>query len=426
MEAWADKWRLRWRMIAHAVRAYARLADAYLWNHRRLPPEHRRPLALRLLFIVGYPLLAPWTALFLWLDDVVFWGWRRVALPPPLFIVGNPRSGTTVLHRIVAKDVQRFFCLYPTDALLPSLLQQTVLKSMATLDRLVGSPVRRWLERAEKRPLKATEHLHHNSLFLPDEDEHVLDWLLAAIHLPMLFPGAGFDKLFFFDEQVSEPDQMALMTFYESSVRRHAIAGGRGRRLLSKNPIFTGRIRALCRQFPEARFIYSVRHPFETTGSILNSARTTLRMAFREEPGPDLEEKSFAMIRHYYLVALAELDQLPADRVAFVRYDDLMSRPRETIEGVYRHFGMSITPEYSTALDQDIAQMKAYSSKHKYNLEGCPITPQQIINELSSVFERFGFDAGGLQPSQVAAAALPAGSSSTLETSPARSMACRL
>ena len=67
-----------------------------------------RRLLVMIAFYTVFPLLelTIWTGLLL--DRIFFPGFRREAVSSPLFIIGNPRSSTTFLHRLISKDVGQF------------------------------------------------------------------------------------------------------------------------------------------------------------------------------------------------------------------------------------------------------------------------------------------------------------------------------
>lgn len=83
----------------------------YLWFHslvselRGQQPFRltcRRILILWILAIV-LPALAIWNHLGFWLDDRLFPAWRETSVDKPVFLVGNARSGTTWLHRLLSE-----------------------------------------------------------------------------------------------------------------------------------------------------------------------------------------------------------------------------------------------------------------------------------------------------------------------------------
>ena len=54
--------------------------------------------------------------IFRLLDEVFFIGYRKTKVEKPVFIISNPRSGTTYLHRLMTLDEERyaFFLTYNT------------------------------------------------------------------------------------------------------------------------------------------------------------------------------------------------------------------------------------------------------------------------------------------------------------------------
>ena len=74
--------------------------DRQTYRHlfRRAFAEHPSPRRRRILRValVAIPLLFAVQTVCLWLDHLLFPGFRRVRIRRPLFIVGHARSGTTL------------------------------------------------------------------------------------------------------------------------------------------------------------------------------------------------------------------------------------------------------------------------------------------------------------------------------------------
>src|SRR5262249_17423208 len=83
-------------------------------------PRGRRRLLAELLFAV--PAVAGFHALCFALDWVLFPSLRRQPVRTPVFVIGHARSGTTLLHRLLSEDRERFSSFLLWELYFPSLL----------------------------------------------------------------------------------------------------------------------------------------------------------------------------------------------------------------------------------------------------------------------------------------------------------------
>ena len=122
------------------------------WLRSFWPGAHPgAPLSLRRAFflLIVYPLflavqLLHWLGFLL--DELLFPHYRKTAVQRPVFITGIPRSGTTFVHRTLAKD-PRFTSLSTWEALIaPSITQRKILRALAAADRRIGAPLRRMVD----------------------------------------------------------------------------------------------------------------------------------------------------------------------------------------------------------------------------------------------------------------------------------------
>ncbi|PSQ94748.1 MAG: hypothetical protein BRD57_00135 [Proteobacteria bacterium SW_6_67_9] len=174
---------------AEAARRYARLAGAVLW-----PPRDgcaRRTLrhyAVALPLVALLPAYAACQWLGLLLDEVLFRGYRRVPVTAPLFIVGVARSGTTALHHALADDPQLTTMRTWECVLAPSITWRYLWRGLARLDRCIGRPCTRGLQRLERRWLAGLQAVHPSSLTAPEEDYLTLLPAVACFVLVVLAP----------------------------------------------------------------------------------------------------------------------------------------------------------------------------------------------------------------------------------------------
>jgi hypothetical protein len=350
----------------------------------------------RILFLLAFFALLPCVELFnalcFFLDDVFFPAHRRTAVESPIFIVGNPRSGTTLMHRLMAKDSKRFFSFYSWEIMFPAIVQKTLLSLLGKLDHRLGDILERTVRSLEDTWFKEFNKMHRVSLFLPEEDEKLLLHTLSSLDLIWFFPFTELHRYARFDEAVPEAQKRRIVGFYESCVRRQAYFR-RGGALLSKNPLFSPKLRTLLAHFPEGRVIYMVRNPLDVIPSMLDMAQEIWKRTIGTRVPPAMEENIYEILKFFYNYPLKFLDGLEGTAYTIVKYDDLVREPERVIERVYARLGLDVTPEFREVLRVEAERILAYRSEHAYSLRERCITRQRIVTDLKHVFERFGFEA---------------------------------
>jgi hypothetical protein len=377
------------------VRTYGRLA---LLSCREL--LRRRPLRLRHLFSLFVffcllPCVEIFNAVCFFLDDLLFPRYRRLEIGTPVFIIGNPRSGTTLLHRLLARDRQRFFSFCTWELMFPAIVQKTALDFLGRLDRQLGGFVARGIERFERAWLKEFNKIHPVGLFLPEEDDKLLLHAVASLDLIWLFPFPELTRLARFDEAVPAMERQRIMDFYTACVKRQAYLRC-GDSLLSKNPLFSPKVRTLWERFPNARIVYLVRNPLDVIPSMLSVADRLWERMSGEVASPPMEEALYEGLKFFYTYPLGILDGADPGAYAIVSYEDLVRDPARVVEEVYTRLGFEMTAEFRETLGVAAARTQTYQSEHAYSLEARSVTSARIVADLKEVFDRFGFDRRGV------------------------------
>jgi len=94
------------------------------------------------------------------------------------------------------------------------------------------------------------------------------DW--SSSSLTLIFPYMrGLAYLFHLDRRPAR-ERRRVMGFYREMVRRQIHLYGGATLHCSKNPTFVLKMRSVLETFPDARFVYMVRHPDETIPSLLD------------------------------------------------------------------------------------------------------------------------------------------------------------
>src|SRR5215203_1053601 len=158
----------------------------------------RRKLLMRLLLVV--PLVASVHAVCFFLDAVLFPGLRKVEIRTPVFIVGHARSGTTLLHRLMSEDQDRFSVFMYYELFFPSLLQKKAIRFLAACDRRLGGPIERRVRAWEERTFGPMRHIHKMGLTIPEEDDFLLTYSCASGYWIVVLPYMGELDFYHVDE----------------------------------------------------------------------------------------------------------------------------------------------------------------------------------------------------------------------------------
>lgn len=348
-------------------------------------------------FCLGYPLLEGfiWTGLLM--DDLLFRGYRRDPVPSPVFIIGNHRSGTTFLHRLLSKDDRQFSTMKMWEILLaPSITQRRAVEGIAGAARWFREKLIEGLKRLES-DWHEKSVMHDVSFQEPEEDDYLLLHIWSALTIG-LSSGLLSEAIpyTFFDTALPEKDRHRIMGFYRQCIRRHMFSDKTvdrpPRKYLAKNPAFSPKVATALKFFPDARFIYLVRNPLEMVPSFVSMMRFSWNVL--GIPGRDraLADYIIEMARHWYAYPLQELDAAPEGRAAIVTYNELTRDPEMTVQRIYKELDLNIGPEFAEVLKTDAATSKSYKSRHQYNLKTLGLSREQILQDFSDIFDRFGFD----------------------------------
>jgi len=352
----------------------------------------------RFLFLVIFYLVWPIGSLCIWLgfllDDILFPGYRKQPVERPLFILGNFRSGSTFLHRLLSRDRGNFTSLTTWDIYLaPSVTAKKLMQLIGRLDRLVGAPLRRLALAFDQRTLGRVQ-IHHISFFEPEEDENILMHTWSTYFITFLFPFLDSMPAYqYFDDALSEKEKLRIFAFYKSMLQRHLYATG-ARHFVSKSPAFCGKIETLSQIFPDARILYLIRTPLDMLPSTISWINYARRYFADPGPGYHYLDEIVQMTQYWYRHPLAFLDANPSNRHRIVQYDDLIEDPEGVVRSFYAQFDYPPPEALSAMVQRAVVDTRATRSVHSYSYEAMGFTRPQIEDLYADIFARFNFRHG--------------------------------
>jgi len=356
--------------------------NAWIWLRRAVVL-----VASYALFIVVE--IGNWTGFLL--DDLLFPGYRRQPIDKPVFIVGNPRSGTTFLQRLLARDTANFSCFKMWEIFFaPSITQRKIVWALGTVDRWVGAPVKHIFDWVDAR-LRASTKIHRLGLHAPEEDEYLLLHTASTIIAGLLFAvPALIEPYVFFDRDIPPEEQARVIAFYAGCIRRHLYAHKTQGRFLSKNPYFAPKVGALQKAFPDAHFIIPVRNPLNVIPSYASLSQYVVRTLYTKRAF-SLHDYVLMATQHWYRYPASRLADTP-DSFTEVKFEDMVRDPQATVTAIYRRLGFEISPTFDTILQQETERARAHKSQHEYSLEEMGFTREEVLTTYCDIFEKWGYE----------------------------------
>lgn len=295
----------------------------------------------------------------------------------PLFIIGHYRSGTTLLHNLLACDEQfswlsfrQALCI--KHFLCPSFLNRVLLPQVMP----------------RRRP---HDHVSIGAQ-LPQEDEFAFsNYSRHSTYHGFLFPRAAD----FYFKKYLDPAGLPEVERQEwidqaNYIYRKISFRSRDKMILSKNPPHTSRIRFIKQIYPKAKFIYLLREPLEVYGSSLAFFSELLsRFSFQSYDLVDYADN----IRNNYKLLLENVVRDAVDlgdqEFVAVHYSDLVNNPQAVLAGIYRSIGLSGYENARESFEDHLETMyqpkvKTYSKNAAYKdlieSEWRPIYDEQVAN----------------------------------------------
>jgi hypothetical protein len=302
----------------------------------------------------------------------------RVEVPDdPLFIVGHWRTGTTMLHEVLALDDRHrapttYECLCPNHFLLSESL------------------ARRWLRMLvpKKRPFDNVRM----SLDRPQEDESALaNRGLPSTFLTVAFPNRPLQDRQYFDLEGLSPGKLqrwrqGLLQFY-----RELLCRRRGR-LVLKSPQHTFRIPVLLEMFPRARFVYLVRDPFVVFSSTVHFWRTMyLGQGLQRTDLAGLEEFVFDTFVRMHARFEQTRGQIPAGQFWEMRYEELVADPVGQVRTMYEQLGLGDFEPVRGAMEHYAKRSENYQTNRYEELD--PQLRDEISRRWAAYIEQYGYSA---------------------------------
>lgn len=309
---------------------------------------------------------APLWTIFWYLDEILYPDYRRRDIQP-VFIIGQPRCGTTFLHRTLASDDYSFFAIRHIEWRYPFISLQKLIKVFG-LDMALRN-VNYW-PKTEAGQLAAK--MHPNTL--ADWEEEGIFFEEKFLHHFFIFLRFPYPELLPYVDSFPElPDQVQqkMLSVYQKVLQKvQYLRGQQPRIYLSKEVTSHKRIPALLKLFPSARFVVIVRPAQDFMASLLALVRMSTISKTGVDPGLSEEWRAAFMRRmrddSLRLVNIC-MEVIPAGKLVRVSANDFTTNPDAAVHSIYRALGLTVCDEFAVYLSQVKKHQKTRERGYDYD-----------------------------------------------------------
>jgi len=297
----------------------------------------------------------------------------------PMFIVGLPRTGSTLLHHLLGQDPavrvpQAWEVMYPSP------------------------PPTREAYEFDPRIAQATRQLRWIDWLAPDfKAIHPV-----GAHLPLeciAIMSASFRSTRFqttynirtYETWLEQEDMRPAYAFHRHFLQ-HLQWRAPGALWVLKAPSHLFMIDALLDTYPDARIVQTHRDPVTVVAS-LASMSAALQRAFtdRVEPrdiGREVLQRWTSGLERS--MQLRQSGRLPADRFVDVHYADLTRDPMATVRRIYTQFGLALSPTAEARMSRFLADNpQDKHGPHRYALENFGLDGESLARRFKGYCEYF-------------------------------------
>jgi hypothetical protein len=303
----------------------------------------------------------------------------RQEIREPLFIVGLPRSGTSVLHRLLATHPEH----------------------RAPLMWEVRSPSPPTRADQKRRIQRTTQSCNFFNWLVPTfRYVHAVGAEVPQECVSLMTPtflSDQFDAMYYVPSYRAWFFRQDLRPAYEYHRRflQHLQFRRAARRWILKAPTHMFAMPALLSVYPDALFVQTHRTPVDSMASV-SSLVTILRSAFSDAVDPITVGREAI---HYWSETmdkfLPERDRLADNRICDIKYDEIRREPIGAIRRIYHYCGWSLSREAERRMRALVAsQAERQSANHRYDLSQFGSSAEEVLNAFAPYWKRFNLSEG--------------------------------
>ena len=287
----------------------------------------------------------------------------------PLFIIGMPRSGTSILQALLNQDAAHrsplsWECLLPHPAPTP--------ESYRHNDRI--DTIRTEFDQLFKL-VPDFRKKHYMEADSPQECVGVMALNFTSFQYMAQAYLADYSEWF-----LETADQAANFRWHRRFLQFLQSGGVRTSRWLLKSPVHLMRLQALFDVYPDARIIMTHRHPAYVVPSLASLISSTRSLYSNHEAVERSGQEQLRLWARYFERFLEDRQRLNReDQIVDVLFDDFVVDQMAVVRQIYERFGWRLDAGSAGRMEAFLRQeAKDKHGKHEYSLEMIGVQAAEI------------------------------------------------
>jgi len=294
---------------------------------------------------------------------------EQAEIKQPIFIIGMPRTGTSILHAMMHEDPAHrsplsWECLLPYPVPVPETFTnndqlKTIRKEFEQLFKLVPDFLKKHYMAADApQECLAINNLDFNSFQISPQ-------LYAPSYMKWFADGSG---------------SLSTMRFHKRFLQYLQSGGVKAERWLLKSPVHLMRLDEIFEVYPDARIVMTHREPTKVVASI-SSLLSSLRSLYSDHEDPvRTGHEQMETWHHYFDRFLESRKRLnKEDQIIDLHFEDFANDHIGIVRKIYDKFGWELTEETIARFESFLKENpRDKNGLHMYQLEDFGLTEESV------------------------------------------------
>lgn len=303
----------------------------------------------------------------------------REEVKAPIFIVGQPRTGTTILYDLLAQDPElRAPLTWEVDEPCPVPQPETYHSDPRIAQTQAGIDL-------SEQIMPGFLAFHPMGALVGQECVRIT----AAEFVSMIF-SVQYRLPSYYRWLMYEADHAGAYRFHRIFLQ-HLQSGVSGQWLL-KSPAHLWQLDVLLAEYPDALIVQTHRDPLNVISSIAALTHHLRRMCSDESSITECAAQSYEeiIVGLEREMALRDSGAVPADRVIDVQFADFMNDPWTTLKDIYQRMDRELRPDAEQKMRDFLASHPSDGGRSRYTWADTGLDAVEVRERVSAYQDRYG------------------------------------